>query len=67
MPAAERCCGGLRRLRRPLSPSRVILERLYKRSQSSSRATDSQDTKFVITESMMSEVVPPPLPPIDFE
>ncbi|CAG5005661.1 unnamed protein product [Parnassius apollo] len=52
------------RVRRPLSPSRVLLERLFKRSPSSSRATDSQETRFGMRKERNG---PPPLPPIDFD
>ncbi|CAK1593571.1 unnamed protein product [Parnassius mnemosyne] len=52
------------RVRRPLSPSRVLLERIFKRSPSSSRATDSQETRFGMWKERNG---PPPLPPIDFD
>ncbi|KAJ8707278.1 hypothetical protein PYW08_011412 [Mythimna loreyi] len=49
---------------RPLSPSRVILPRFFRPSPASSRATDSQETKF---ELWKEKNIPPPLPPIDFD
>uniref|UniRef100_A0A2A4K0P8 Ig-like domain-containing protein n=1 Tax=Heliothis virescens TaxID=7102 RepID=A0A2A4K0P8_HELVI len=49
---------------RPLSPSRVILPRFFKPSLTSSRATDSQETKFELWKERNK---PPPLPPIDFD
>ncbi|KAH9628332.1 hypothetical protein HF086_015603 [Spodoptera exigua] len=49
---------------RPLSPSRVILPRFFRPSLTSSRATDSQETKF---ELWKERHIPPPLPPIDFD
>ncbi|RVE53777.1 hypothetical protein evm_001669 [Chilo suppressalis] len=49
---------------RPLSPSRVILTKFFRASRTSTKATDSQETKFALWK---VKKVPPALPPIDFD